>query len=402
MIRLITVSTLLLFYALSGHTQTGITFNKDFSNAFIKARQEKKKVFIYFYADNCPACDYMSSEFANKSIGDLYNKSFVSYKYNGNAAGKRVAQYYGVYSFPTMLFVASDGDPVYSLRGAREGKEIFDAGKMARRNGRDIKKQMDKMYKDDKTDTDHLYNYIEYQMVRGNFSKANKLSKEYLNLRENIDKGEWMNFVLDYANDNTTHAHKLLLEERELFYKQFGKEIVDPIIWGSILYENAESQYGKSQSNQERAFIKSAVNKGYKASNPELRLFYFNYLFSDPSLSQGNVRGRDRDLYTKYALFVLDDRTETLDRETLIKMSIYLLRYHQKQSTMTNLNDALDNHFKRSPHYSVLDMQSVVLYSLGQEELAVEKIQHARELALKNKVSYRPSITDFRKQKIIK
>jgi thioredoxin-related protein len=403
MMRLITVSAFLFFVSVSLHAQTGIKFNTDFKNAFSNAKKENKKVMIYFYADNCPACDYLQEEFSNTSLGNLYNKSFVNYKFNGNTGGKRAAEYYNVYSFPTMLFIANDGDPVYSLRGYREGKEIFDAGKMARRNGRDIKRLMDKKYKDDPEDTDHLYNYIEYQMVRGNFGKANKYSKEYLNLRDKIDDTEWMNFVLDYASDPTTYAHTVLLQEKDKFYKQYGREIVDPIIFGSILYEQAEKNFTRNAREQERAFLRSAASKGFKPDDSEVRMFYYNYLFTNPRLTVDGLSAKDRELHTKYALFALENGTEKVDRETLLRTAIYLLKYHQKQSTMSNLNDALDNRNKQTPNYGFLDMQSVVLYSLGQEELAVEKIQQARELAVSSGVrDYRPSVTAFKKQGIIK
>lgn len=403
MIRLISIAAFLFFVFGTSTAQKGITFNNDFKNAFVNADKENKKVFIYFYADNCPGCDYLEEEFSNTSIGDLYNKSFVSYKFNGNTNGQRAAEYYNVFSFPTMIYVAADGDPVYSVRGYQDGKEIFEAGKMARRDGREIKKLMDKMYKDNPTDTDHLSNYIEYLMIRENFGKAKKLSKEYLNLRNNIDETEWMNFVLDYANDPSSYAHQVLLEEKEKFYKQFGKETVDPIIFGSIIYANLENQYTQSSNDQERQFIKSAVSKGYKPDDENLNMFYYNYLFSNPSLATTGVNGRDRDLHTKYALYVLENGTENVAREPLLLTSIFLLKYHQKQSTMSNLNDALANHHKKSPHYGVLDMQSVVLYSLGQEDLAVEKITQARELAMKSGIrDYRPSVTTFKKQGIIK
>ncbi len=401
--RLITISAFLFFVSISLDAQTGIKFNTDFKNAFVNAKKENKKVLIYFYTKNCPGCDYLEEEFSNKSIGDLYNKSFLSYKFDANTNGKNAAEYYNVYSFPTMLFVASDGDPVYSMRGYKEGQEIFDGGKIARRNGRDIKKLMDKKYKDNPKDTDHLNNYIEYLMIRENFGKAKKLSKEYLNLRNNIEEAEWMNFVLDYASDPESYAHKVLLEERQKFYEQYGKEIVDPIIFGSIIYENAEKQFTRNATEQERAFLKSAASKGYKPDDEQVSMFYYNYLFSNAGLTVTRISGRDKDLHTKYALFALENEMKGVDMETLIRTSVYLLKYHQRQSTMSNLNDVLDNKHKQSPHYGLLDMQSVVLYSLGQEDLAVEKIQQARELAVRSKIrDYRPSVTTFKKEGIIK
>ena len=412
MIRLVCFTIAVCFGIIQADAQAdvqkGVQFNKDFSDAFVRADKENKKVFMYFYADNCPACNHLQEEFANTSIGNLYNQSFVSYRFNASRGGKNAAEYYNIYSFPTMLFVADNGEPVYSLKGYREGKQIFDAGKVARMTGREIKKLMDKKFKDNPTDTDHLYDYIEYQTVKQNFSKANKLTKEYLELRDQIEEPIWMNFVLDNASDPTSPAHDLLIAEKERFYKKFSRKQVDPIIWTSILRRGQENGAFFQEDELERAFVNDAQTKGYKSNDPYMRQFFYNYLFSNPQLLQSNFSRRQIDIHTRYAYYALENREEFLgqdfaDIETLLRTSIYLLRYEQKASTMGNLNDLLDSQFEQNPSHRILDMQANVLYALGNEELAIEKITEARELAAKTGIrDYKPSVTNLKKQRILK
>ncbi len=403
MIRLFSCLIVMCFCIVNADAQKGVQFSNDFSNAFVRAYKEQKKVFLYFYADNCGACNHLQEEFSNTSIGNLYNKSFVNYKFNATRDGKKAAEYYNIFSFPTLLFVSDDGDPVYSVRGYREGSEIFEAGKIARKSGRDIKKLMDKKFKDNPTDTDHLYDYIEYQMVRQNFGKANKLTKEYLALRDQIPESVWMNFVLDYAYNPSSPAHDLLIAEKERFYKQFGKKVVDPIILGSILSENQQNQSNFGEQNLERAFINDALSKGFKSNDPSIKDYFFGYLFSNPQLMQTRFSRSQIGVHTKYAYYALENQKELLDTETLLRLSLYLLKYEQKESTMSNLNDLLVNQFKLNPQYGLLDMQSNVLYALGDEDLAVEKITEARALALSSGVrDYKPSVTTLKRQRILK
>lgn len=399
----ITSIALFIFFLCQLSAQKGIQFSKDFSNAFLQADKEDKKVFIYFYTDNCQACEYLEDEFSNTSIGNLYNDSFINFKSNGRTSGKRTAEYFGIYSFPTLLFIDSNGEPDFSARGYRDGKGLFEVGKMARRPARDIKKLMERKYKDTPTDTDHLYDYIEYQMIRGNFSKANKLSKEYLELRHTIEESIWMNFVLDYANDQQTYSHDLLIQEKDKFYETFGRDVIDPIIWGSIIGANQNRGQFMGMHDFERAFTKEAVRKGYDADDEKLRRYYFNYLFSNSLITSQRLSNKERDLHTRYAFYAIENKEQKYDREIILRAAIYLVKYHQKDSTMSTLNDILASHFEATPHHSFLDMQSVALYALGEEDLAVEKILAARELAVSAGVrDYTPSVTLFKKQRILK
>ena len=63
----------------------------------------------------------------------------------------------------------------------------------------------------------------------------------------------------------------------------------------------------------------------------------------------------------------------------------------------------LDSQFEQNPSHRILDMQANVLYALGNEELAIEKITEARELAAKTGIrDYKPSVTNLKKQRILK
>lgn len=401
------IITLLLILFLSSPSfaqeKKGIDFRSDFTSAFDIADKENKLVFMYFYVPNCSACDWLAEDFANGSLGKLYNDHYLSYALDATGKGKKMAEYFGVFSFPTLLYVAPDGVVKFSARGYRDGKSIFDTGKLARQPIREIKKTMDGKYKSNPEDTDHLYDYIEYQFVRENYSKANKLIKQYLKQRDNIDKASWMNLVLDYAGDPESYSYEVLVEEKEDFIKQFGKKTIDETIWNSMIKKVNQRYDPTNFVRFENQFINEAVDGGYDPKDDGLILFYSEYLHTNPLINRIRLRSSDKSLLTKYALEALLVEDHIYSREHLITMGVYLLRYYQKDTAMSKLNDALAANFEATPHHSYLDLQSVVLYAMGEEDAAVEKIAAARELAVSaGENSFKPSITEFKRRGIVK
>lgn len=400
------ITLLLSIFLLSpsfAQEEKGINFRSDFTSAFDIADNENKLVFMYFYVPNCRACDWLAEDFGNGSLGKLYNDHYLSYALDATGKGKKMAEYFGVFSFPTLLYVTPEGVVKYSARGYRDGKSIFDAGKLARKPIREIKKTMDGKYKSNPSDTDHLYDYIEYQFVRENYSKANKLIKEYLKQRDQIDQASWMNLVLDYAHDPESYSYEVLIEEKEAFIKQFGQKMIDETIWNSMI-KKVNQRYDPSNFVRfENQFINEAVDGGYDPKDDGLVLFYSEYLHTNPLIDRVRLRSSDKSLLTKYALEAILIEDHVFSRKHLITMGVHLIRYYQKDNAMAKLNDVLAANFTETPHHSYLDLQSIVLYVLGEEDAAVEKIAAARELAISaGERNFKPSITEFKRMGIVK
>lgn len=358
---------------------------------------------MYFRMPSCNACDFLEEDFGNTSLGKLYNDAYLSYKLDASGRGKQMAEYFGVFTFPTLLYVDSRGDVKFSARGYRDGKAVFEAGKLAKKPHRDIKKIMDERYKKNPADTDHLYDYIEYQYAKENFKKAKKLSKEYLNQRANIDKAAWMNFVLDYADDTDSYAYEVLMEDKDEFKKEFGDKLIDETIWNSIIRDLSQIYNANKLASFENRFVKAAVEAGYDKDDEKLNLFFSEYLFTNPYLAKLRLTSSDKSLLTKYALQSVLVKEQQFQLDHLVTMGVHLIQHYQKDNAMAVLNDALAYNFSLTPRHQLLDLQSVVLYTLDQEEAAVEKITQARELAIKNGVkSFKPSILSFKKMGIVK
>lgn len=59
-----------------------IQFEKTLKQAFIKAKQENKSVFIEYYSSSCPICKKVAMTLKNPKVVVYYNKKFVSYALN--------------------------------------------------------------------------------------------------------------------------------------------------------------------------------------------------------------------------------------------------------------------------------------------------------------------------------
>ena len=59
-----------------------IQFEKTLKQAFIKAKQENKSVFIEYYSSSCPVCKKVAVVMKDPKVVAYYNKKFVSYALN--------------------------------------------------------------------------------------------------------------------------------------------------------------------------------------------------------------------------------------------------------------------------------------------------------------------------------
>jgi len=94
-----------------------------------KARESNRPILLHFYTDWCKWCKRMDEEtFANLRIQDFLNRSFITIRINTESKerirveGRKVrtadlARRFGVRSFPTTVFLESDGSPIGPLPG---------------------------------------------------------------------------------------------------------------------------------------------------------------------------------------------------------------------------------------------------------------------------------------------
>ncbi|MBF0228655.1 MAG: thioredoxin fold domain-containing protein [Desulfamplus sp.] len=91
----------------------------------IMAKEQKKKLFVYFHADWCGYCRKMEmSTFQNKALIDYLNANFTAIKVDSDRE-KKIAESYSIRGLPTCWFLKSNGDKLSSIPGYVDEKRLL-------------------------------------------------------------------------------------------------------------------------------------------------------------------------------------------------------------------------------------------------------------------------------------
>ena len=88
-----------------------------YNDGMALAKEQKKKVFLYFWATWCPYCEKMEKEtLSKKEVAAILNKEFIPIKVNSDA-DQRLATQYFVRGLPTTWFLTETGEKISNLPG---------------------------------------------------------------------------------------------------------------------------------------------------------------------------------------------------------------------------------------------------------------------------------------------
>ena len=201
------------------------------------AKKENKLIFIDFYTVWCAPCKAMLKEvFTDKTLGDYYNKHFVSIKVDAEKGeGIMLAQKYGVGGFPTFLFVNTNEDVVYSVTRAATIAEMMEEASIALTPGEDFNR-LKEQYAAGTLKKDDLYRYLNLVKMKKDPVATAKVFETWFNQYPEISPAMFR-MIVNYVNDPAHPAFQYLLKNKESFSSLNGKEPVDEYIRESYLKE---------------------------------------------------------------------------------------------------------------------------------------------------------------------
>lgn len=196
--------------------------------AFVKAKEENKQIFIDCYIKTCVPCKYlMKNEFPKKECGDFFNDRYICLSMDMDEGdGPAVRKNYEVGIYPTFLVINPNGTLFCKEEGAKcLSLKISFVEQMKRALD---KATWNKQYQDGRRDTTFVKEYIAYLRSLGD----NSLPTVVDNYLRSIPDAEWVkpenwNMVMSDVNDPEMTTFLRILAHRPSFENALGKAVVE-------------------------------------------------------------------------------------------------------------------------------------------------------------------------------
>ena len=108
---------------------TGIKFSNanTLSAALEQAIEKDKLVFVDIYTTWCMPCKMMDEDvFPDTNLGNYFNENFINLKVDAEkGTGPTIATLFGIYAYPTLLFLDNKGNVLEQKVGAAYHTEMM-------------------------------------------------------------------------------------------------------------------------------------------------------------------------------------------------------------------------------------------------------------------------------------
>ncbi len=363
-----TILLILLFVSSLATAQ--IQFTQDnWQTVLAHAKSQNRYVFVDAYTTWCGPCKVMDRDvFAQPNVGDFYNANFINVKLNMEQGdGPAVARQFGVYAYPTYLFLSPEGELVHRSQGIQAPDRFIELGKA----GLDPKRQwtrLSALYNKGDRSPEVLRNYTIASYETGNRIYSN-LAEKYLETQSDWTTYENMEFLLRYADDFDDKPMQFVLNNRETFNAAFGAERVNKQLKSSIS-SKLFSPYGPKLSLEE-------VDKTFQKTFPGQAEQYgleFRILFYDMA--------KDR----KKFMETVEQYMDTYSSSDWSELNSYAWRFYEYADSNTQLQKALSwalMSVSLESNFYNTDTVAALYYKLGDQQnarrYAKKAIKYAQE-----------------------
>jgi thiol-disulfide isomerase/thioredoxin len=269
---------LLFLLSFSVSAQDGIQF---FEGSFEEAKNESAKqnklIFMDAYTVWCGPCKRMAAEvFPQKQVGDFFNKNFINMKVDmEKGEGRDIAKKYGIYSYPTLLFIDSEGNVVTFAKGMRNAEGLIDLGKKALLPNPVEVAKLEAQYVSGEKGAAFLKDYIKVKAALGDDYDGpfSDLIRQ-MSTDEKLEKSN-ATFIFQHLNHINSPALEVVGAFLSYFRDLFGNEL------DTRLLTIAEAQVQEAVRNIDETSLKLAMDflNKYKPAGYEERAGYLELVF---------------------------------------------------------------------------------------------------------------------------
>ena len=249
----------------------GINFShQSWKEVVEKAKAENKLIFIDFYTQWCGPCLNMAQNvFTLPAIGAYYNSHFVCAKIDAeNGEGVTLAKKYGIFSYPTYIFVDPTTEEAVHRSSSRQSPEQFLLTGESALNPQKRSFYLDEQYKQGNRERQLLEDYIMYKNSVYARNDVNKAFDELIQSGAKLsDKDVWPIFCTCISG--MTPYLKEVSAHYDTFCQAFGKKTVDEKLAKETTYGNLKEieslcSFAGKDFNCEMIRINEAIqNKQY-------------------------------------------------------------------------------------------------------------------------------------------
>ncbi len=120
-----TTLLLMIFFQISLIAQINFQ-NSSWQETLTQAQKENKFIFVDIYTSWCGPCKKLSkTTFQDKDLGKNMNEKFISVKWDAESKEyEELAKNFGVNSYPTLLYLSSNGELIYKVVGFKTVEQL--------------------------------------------------------------------------------------------------------------------------------------------------------------------------------------------------------------------------------------------------------------------------------------
>ncbi|MES2800042.1 MAG: thioredoxin family protein [Bacteroidota bacterium] len=108
----------------------------DIESVFEKAKASERFIFVEFSAEHCGPCVWMETNvFSDPQVARFVNINFIPVKSNGISVNSKFEKYkYNIQMFPTILFLAPDGEEIARIEGKTDAVNLEEIARLVTEN----------------------------------------------------------------------------------------------------------------------------------------------------------------------------------------------------------------------------------------------------------------------------
>lgn len=260
-----------------------------------KAKSEKKLLFVDFYTQWCGPCYNMATEvFTQPNVSVFYNANFICAKIDAESdEGKKLAQKYGVRSYPTYAFIDPITENMVHYSSSRQSPEAFIYTGHSALTPTLRSTYLQGAYEEGNRNPQFLIDYIRYNNSIYAKQKVEKAFDELMQSGVKLtDKAVWNVFV--EAVSGITPYLQEVSDNYDTYCQLFGKESVDAKF-------DTETQYGDLAAIERLCDFKNKAfncemirisNMIYRQKDYETAISHIDALIADPSIDKQQLINR--------------------------------------------------------------------------------------------------------------